>query len=159
MATDQDKAFMLEAIRLARQAGCVDKTGGPFGCVVVKDGRIVATGANRVLADKDPSAHGEITAIRNACQALGTHDLSGCTLYTSNMCCPMCYAACYWARIEKVFYAALCEDYVNDFDDVAIYEDVTLPMQSRQLKPEEVCREEMLALWGEWRTIPDRARY
>jgi tRNA(Arg) A34 adenosine deaminase TadA len=159
MATEQDRQFMLEAIRLARRVGCVDKTGGPFGCVIAKDGRLVATGGNRVLADKDPTAHGEITAIRNACHALDTHDLSGYTLYTSCMCCPMCYAASYWARIDKIFYAARCEDYVDDFDDVAIYGEFSIPLAGRTLKPEEVCRDEMLALWGEWRRIPDRARY
>lgn len=159
MATAQDRQFMLEAIRLARRTGCVEKTGGPFGCVIAKDGRIVASGGNRVLADKDPTAHGEITAIRKACQVLGTHELSGCTLYTSCMCCPMCYAASYWARIDKIFYAARCEDYVDDFDDVAIYGEFATRPPDRAMQPEEVCRNEMLALWEEWRRIPDRARY
>ena len=159
MATEQDRKFMLEAIRMMRQTGCVEKTGGPFGCLIVKDGKVIATGGNRVLADKDPTAHGEVTAIRNACKALGTHILSGCTMYTSCMCCPLCYSAAYWARIDKIFYAARCEDYVDDFDDVAIYRDFELPIHQRKLKPEEICREEALKVWEEFRTIPDRARY
>jgi guanine deaminase len=159
MATEKDREFMLETIRLMRQTGCVDKTGGPFGALIVKDGKVIATGGNRVLADKDPTAHGEINAIRNACKALGTHNLSGCVLYTSCMCCALCYSASYWARIDKVFYAAACEDYVDDFDDVALYKDLELPMHDRKLKPEQICKDEALKVWEEWRKIPDRAQY
>ena len=90
--------FMRRAIALARNTSIEEKAGGPFGCVIVKEGEIVGEGANRVLADHDPTCHSEMNAIRSACKTLGTHDLSGCTVYTTGEPCPMCYAACWWAR-------------------------------------------------------------
>ena len=101
--------LMLRAIELAeRNAASV--TGGPFGAVVVKDGKVIAEASNTVTVDNDPTAHAEVNAIRKACAALGTFDLSGCELYTSCEPCPMCLAACYWAHIDKVYYAADRED-------------------------------------------------
>ena len=99
-------------IRAALEAfeGVELKHGGPFGCVIVKDNIIVGEGHNRVLIDHDPTAHGEITAIRNACKNLSTHDLSGCILYTTGEPCPMCLAAIMWAGIDKVYYAKYTED-------------------------------------------------
>ena len=98
------------------------KHGGPFGCVIVKDNIIVGEGHNRVLIDHDPTAHGEITAIRNACKNLGTHDLSGCVLYTTGEPCPMCLAAIMWAGIEKVYYAkTLDENSALGFNDTPFY--------------------------------------
>ena len=135
------------------------RTGGPFGAVIVKDGQVLAACGNRVLADHDPTAHAEITAIREACRRLGTHDLSGAVLYTSCMCCPMCYAAACWARISKVYYAATCEDYADLFDDSRFYEDLELPLAERALQPEELCRAEAAAVWNEFRALPDGARY
>lgn len=159
MATEQDRAYMLQAIKVMRDAGVVNKTGGPFGAVIVKDGQVVAASGNRVIADKDPTAHAEVTAIRLACQKLGTHDLSGATIYTSCMCCPMCYAASFWARIDKVFYAAACDDYADIFDDSVMYKDILQPFDQWKLKPEELCRAEANVVWDEFRKMPDGARY
>ena len=89
-----------------RQAGVVDKTGGPFGAVVVRDGEVLAVSGNSVLRDNDPSAHAEVNAIRMACKKVGAPNLRGATLFTSCECCPMCYATAYWARIGKIYYAA-----------------------------------------------------
>ena len=101
--------LMLRAVALAeRNAASV--TGGPFGAVIVKDGKVVAEASNTVTVDNDPTAHAEVNAIRKACAALGTFDLSGCELYTSCEPCPMCLAACYWAHIDRVYYAADRED-------------------------------------------------
>ena len=103
-------------------------TGGPFGAVIVKDGKVVAEASNTVTVDNDPTAHAEVNAIRKACAALGTFDLSGCELYTSCEPCPMCLAACYWAHIDRVYYAADREDAAAaGFDDSDIYREVALP--------------------------------
>lgn len=159
MATDQDREYMLQAIKVMREAGVVNKTGGPFGAVIVKDGKVIAATGNRVIADKDPTAHAEVSAIRQACENVGSHDLSGAVMYTSCMCCPMCYAASFWARIDKVYYAAECDDYADLFDDSAMYQDLELPFHERKLKPEEICRAEANAVWDEFRKLPDGARY
>ena len=113
--------LMLRAVSLAeRNAASV--TGGPFGAVIVKDGKVVAEASNTVTVDNDPTAHAEVNAIRKACAALGTFDLSGCELYTSCEPCPMCLAACYWAHIDRVYYAADREDAAAaGFDDSDIY--------------------------------------
>lgn len=101
--------YMSEAVKEAYE-GINAKHGGPFGCVIVKDGRIVGRGHNRVLVDHDPTAHGEVTAIRQACLSLGTHDLSGCELYTTAAPCPMCKGAILWANISKTYYGCTVED-------------------------------------------------
>lgn len=101
--------YMQEAIAEAR-AGITNKHGGPFGAVIVKDGKIVGRGHNRVLADHDPTGHGEVNAIRDACANLRTHDLSGCTLYTTAAPCPMCKGAILWSNISKVYYGCTTSD-------------------------------------------------
>jgi len=159
VATEQDRAYMEQAIEVMRRAGVIDKTGGPFGAVIVKDGEVVAACGNRVVADSDPTAHAEVAAIREACRKLGTFDLSGATLYTSCMCCPMCYSASYWARIGKVYYAAECSDYSDLFDDTAIYADLARPFHERSLRPEELCRADARRVWDEFRALADGARY
>ena len=112
---DTDLKFIGMAIRLSEQStrggvGGTKPAGGPFGAVIARDGRVVGRGYNRVLGDNDPTAHGEVMAIRDACKNLSTHDLSGCVLYTSCRPCPMCLAAARWANIEKIFYAAGSDD-------------------------------------------------
>ena len=109
---ESDEVFLRAAVDEAL-TGIRSGHGGPFGCVIVSDGKIVDSGHNRVLVDKDPTAHGEITAIRNACRKLGTIDLSGCTLYTSSEPCPMCKAAISWAKVGRVVYAASMKE-AND---------------------------------------------
>ena len=143
---------MLRAIELARQTSLIDKAGGPFGCVIAKDGEIIAEGANTVLADNDPTSHGEMNAIRNACKELGTHDLSGCTLYTTSEPCPMCYGAIWWARIEKIYYASTIHDAkeFGNFDDLALSEAIKSAINERPIKSEVILRSEMLQLWNEF---------
>ena len=144
--------MMFRAIELARQTALVDQAGGPFGCVIVKDGAIIAEGANTVLADNDPTCHGEMNAIRNACKELNTHDLSGCTLYTTGEPCPMCYGAIWWSRIEKIYYASTTHDAkeFGKFDDAALNAAVKDEIAKRPIKCEEILRSEMLKLWQEF---------
>lgn len=126
--------FMKMAIDLSNQS--VDNGSSPFGTVIVdKNGKVVGTGHNRVVLDNDPTAHGEVTAIRNACKNLGTFDLSGCTLYTSCEPCPMCLNACKWANISEVYYAADRYDAENiGFRDRVFYEDDPLELHHIDLK-------------------------
>jgi tRNA(Arg) A34 adenosine deaminase TadA len=158
-ATEKDREYMRQAIVQMRKAGVVDKTGGPFGAVIVLQGKVVSTAGNTVMKDRDPTAHAEINAIREACRALGTIDLSGATLYTSCECCPMCYAAAYWARIAKIYYAASWDDYADIFDDSKINRDIAQPYPKRQLMPQQILREEALHVWDEFRGLPNGARY
>ena len=146
------------AIQTMRKAGVIERTGGPFGAVIVLNGVIVATAGNRVLSDHDPTAHAEISAIRAACRRLGTHDLSGAVLYSSCECCPMCYSAAYWARISRVFYAAAWADYADLFDDATLDLDIRKPNPERALNPRQLLRDEALAVWAEFRLLPDGAR-
>ena len=152
---------MRRAIELARQTSIVEKAGGPFGCVVVKDGEIIGEGANTVLADGDPTCHGEMNAIRHACTVLGTHDLSGCTVYTTGEPCPMCYAACLWARIDKMYYASTVDDAetFGNFDDAPIYEAMKTDSKDRKISGIEILREEMLPLWKEFQAMPNHPEY
>ena len=142
--------LMLRAIELAeRNASSV--TGGPFGAVVVKDGKVIAEASNTVTVDNDPTAHAEVNAIRKACAALGTFDLSGCELYTSCEPCPMCLAACYWAHIDKVYYAADREDAAAaGFDDSDIYREVALPVDRRRIPFVHIMEKEGLRPFMLW---------
>jgi guanine deaminase len=126
--------FMRRAIALAQHA--VDgEFGGPFGCVIVKDGAIVAEGFNQVRATKDPTAHGEIVGLRAASRALGTADLSGCEIYNISVPCPMCLAALYWAKIDKVYYCCLPEDAdAAGFDNVKIARYLQRPLPAQPIK-------------------------
>ncbi|HCA38276.1 MAG: nucleoside deaminase [Phycisphaerales bacterium] len=153
--------FMQRAIELARQTSIVERAGGPFGCVIVRGDEIIAEGANRVIAEKDPTWHAEMAAIRTACSAIGTHDLSDCILYTSCEPCPMCYAAAWWARIDTIYYATTAQDAkeCGNFDDVPIHEAVKLPGPDRALPVLGVEHEEMLKIWREFRDMPDRPHY
>lgn len=125
--------FMLAAIELSKN-GIMNNDGGPFGCVVVKDGVIVGKGWNKVTSTNDPTAHAEVTAIRDACTTLGTFQLNDCEIYTSCEPCPMCMGAINWARPAKVFYANTRVDAANiGFDDSLIYKELTLPFEQRKL--------------------------
>ena len=156
-----DERFMRRAIELARKVAIEDRTAGPFGCVVVKDGEVVAEGVNRVLSDGDPTAHGEMVALREACRVLGTHDLSGCIVYSSSEPCPMCYAACWWARVDAVRYASTIDDAhgYGGFDDRPILDALAHPPAERPLRATECCRDEMLEVWKEFEAIQDRPWY
>ena len=150
---------MRTAIRLAEE-NAASGNGGPFGAVIVKDGKVVAEGSNTVTVDNDPTAHAEVNAIRRACAVLGTFDLSGCELYTSCEPCPMCLAACYWAHVSKVFYAAGREDAADaGFDDEMIYVEVAKQLNERKLPFVQLLPEEGLRPFMLWKSNPDKIRY
>jgi guanine deaminase len=130
--------FMKRAIELARHA-TDSGSGGPFGCVIVKDGKIVAEGFNQVRATKDPTAHGEMVGLRAAAKALGTADLSGCEIYNISIPCPMCLAALYWAKIDKVYYCCLPEDAdAIGFDNVTIARHLQQPIEAQPIGSERI---------------------
>ncbi|MBK8228442.1 MAG: nucleoside deaminase [Flavobacteriales bacterium] len=155
-----DERFLREAIALAR-AGMDRNEGGPFGCVVVKDGEIIGRGNNKVTSSNDPTAHAEVVAIREACQAIGSFQLEGCTLYTSCEPCPMCLGAIYWARPYRIVFAATRADAAQaGFDDQLIYDELPLPAEQRRIATEaNVLRHEALAVFKEWMSKPDRTVY
>jgi tRNA(Arg) A34 adenosine deaminase TadA len=159
MSSARDEAFMRLAIARARRAGIVERTGGPFGAVIVRNGEVLADEGNSVLRDRDPTAHAEMNAIRAACRLVGSHELAGATLYASSECCPMCYAAARWARIAKIFHAAAWDDYGDLFDDRDIHADIVKPHPQRRLAPERILADESRAVWEEFRRLPDGARY
>jgi guanine deaminase len=155
------KHFMHRAIELAKQTSLVDKAGGPFGCVIVKEGEIVGEGANRVLADCDCTSHAEMNAIRSACKNLETHDLSGCVMYTTGEPCPMCYGACYWSGVEAIYYASTVHDAkkFGNFDDASIFEEMKLDVSKRELYGTELLRDEMLEVWNEFKLMNSNLHY
>src|SRR5271170_2627937 len=132
--------FMMQAIQLATD-NVTNGRGGPFGAVIVKDGKVIATGANQVTTINDPTAHAEVIALRNACQALGTFKLDGCELYTSCEPCPMCLGAIYWARPARVFYGASAGDAAAaQFDDAFIFREIAQPTRLRKIPMTQVMR-------------------
>lgn len=153
------ETFMREAIREA-EAGMRAGRGGPFGCVIVRRGEIIARGSNRVTSTNDPTAHAEVTAIRAACAALQTFQLADCELYTSCEPCPMCLAAIYWARIPQVFYGNTRADAAAiGFDDDFIYRQIPLPPEERSITMQLFLRDEAQAAFREWDAKPDKIRY
>lgn len=133
MITEQDKIYLAEAIALARQ-GVERGAGGPFGCVIVKEGRVVGRGCNEVTSANDPTAHAEIVAIRAACRELGGFQLTGADVYASCEPCPMCLGALYWARPRRVIYAATREEAAGaGFDDAFIYKEIGLAEGERRI--------------------------
>jgi len=157
--TEQDRQFMGRAIELARHGVDVN-AGGPFGCVVVKDGEIIGEGNNRVTSTNDPTAHAEIIAVREACTRLGNFQLSGCTIYTSCEPCPMCLGAIYWARPDRVFYACTRDDAAKiGFDDDFIYEELEKANSDREMVAVELMRTEALEVFRSWAEKPDKVEY
>jgi guanine deaminase len=154
-----DTPFLREAIRLAR-VRMLQGRAGPFGAVIARDGVIVARGWNAVTSSLDPTAHAEIVAIRRACRRLGTFSLAGCVLYASCEPCPMCLAAAYWARVDRLVYAASRDDAARaGFDDAFIYDQVPLPAAERSLPTAQVLRSEATAVFDDWLAKPDRVPY
>ena len=134
--------------------------GGPFGAVVVKDGRVVAEGANRVTTTNDPTAHAEIVVIREACRVLGVFQLTGCDLYTTCEPCPMCLGAIYWARPARVFYACVAADAAAaGFDDAFIYEELKCPPAARRMPMKQLLREESLEIFSLWKSKENKTPY
>lgn len=156
---ERAKRFMRRAIDLGRQ-GMQAGDGGPFGAVIVRLGEIVGEGWNRVVATGDPTAHGEVVAIRDACRRLGTFALNGCELYTSGEPCPMCLGAIYWARIERVFYGFRVEDAARiGFEDRFIYGELAKPLHARAIPEAQVLGDEALHVLQVYAAIPGRVRY
>jgi len=157
--TTADKKFMLRAIELA-QKGMDAGAGGPFGAVIVKDGKIIGEGHNKVTSTNDPTAHAEVTAIRNACQHLGDYQLTDCTIYTSCEPCPMCLGAIYWARPKAVFMACTRKDAASiGFDDQFIYDEIDLPIEKRHIPIKRLLRKEALTVFGQWAKKEDKMDY
>lgn len=151
--------FMEEAARLASQ-GVRNGKGGPFGAVVVLNGQVVGRGSNCVTSTNDPTAHAEVQAIRDACQHLNNWQLQGATIYTSCEPCPMCLAAIYWARLEKIYYA--CSQHTAaayGFDDSFIYQQVPLPPPQRTIPGEQLHSEAALQAFEQWKDKPDKLPY
>lgn len=150
--------FMRQAIGLAVEN--VRNGGGPFGAVIVKNGRVVATGVNRVTPDNDPTAHAEVCAIRAACRKLGTFNLEGCVIYTSCEPCPMCLGAIYWAHLDKIYYGANQHDAADvNFDDSFIYRELELKPADRKKPVENLLHGEALAPFNAWRAKSDKVEY
>lgn len=153
------RKFLDLAISLATE-NVATGAGGPFGAVVVKDGQIVATGTNRVTATNDPTAHAEVTAIRNACAALGTFQLERCEVYSSCEPCPMCLGALYWARPTAVYFAGTQADAANaGFDDQFIYEELAIPPRSRSLQTIWIEHEQATQPFQLWLQMTGRVEY
>ena len=154
--TSQD--FMREAIRLSIDN--IKQGGGPFGAVIVKDGEIIARGANHVVLANDPTAHAEVTAIREACARLHTYDLSGCEIYSSCEPCPMCLSAIYWAHLSQLYFACTKDDAARiHFDDKFIYQELELPIHERHLPTNTLMRDQALQAFRDWEDKPDKTAY
>lgn len=152
-------AFMQRAIELALE-NVRSGRGGPFAAVVVREGKIVAEGTNRVTSTNDPTAHAEVVAIRNACAALGSFQLDGCEIYTTCEPCPMCLGAIYWARPARVHYACTKEDAsAAGFDDSFIYQQIATPHNGRRIPFDSLMRTESLAIFDAWKKKTDKVDY
>ena len=149
---------MKRAIELSIKS--VNTDGGPFGCVIVKDGKIVAEGSNKVTSTNDPTAHGEIVAIRDACKKLNDFNLQGSELYSTCEPCPMCLSAIYWARIKKIYYANTREDARKiDFDDSLIYSEFKKNINERKIPMIQMMRNEALEAFQLWEKKTDKVKY
>ena len=156
---DQDERFLRMAIDASRN-GMERGDGGPFGCVIVKDGRVVGSGNNRVTSTNDPTAHAEVVAIRDACKNLGDFQLAGCTIYTSCEPCPMCLGAIYWARPDRIVFAATREDAAEaGFDDHLIYDELPLPPDKRKFPMERMMRDEAKEVFNAWIAMAGKVKY
>lgn len=156
----QDEYFLQKAIDLAK-VGMRENLGGPFGAVIVKDGRVVGQSSNLVTSTNDPTAHAEVSAIRDACRNMQTYQLDGCVLYTSCEPCPMCLGAIYWARPDRVVYAATHQDAdeIAGFDDKFIYEELDKKPNERKIKMVQLLGEEGKKPFLEWKEKEDKKSY
>ena len=155
---DISKKFMRKAIALSIEN--IKKGGGPFGAVIVKDGKVISTGVNRVTANNDPTAHAEVTAIRRAAKKLGTFDLAGCEMYTSCEPCPMCLGAVYWAHLDKMYYGNSKTDAKNiGFDDSFIYDEIELKPEHRHVSTTKLLSDEAIKAFEVWNNAVDKVEY
>ena len=158
---DQNQAekFMRRAIELGRK-GMEAGDGGPFGALIVKNGEIIGEGWNRVISSNDPTAHGEIMAIRDASKRISCYDLTGSELYTSGQPCPMCLSATYWARLDRVFYGFGIQDAAQTgFDDQCIFEELNKPSTQRQIPEIQILKTEALKVLTDYAANPNRVKY
>ncbi len=154
----EKKDFMKKAIELS--INNMERGGGPFGAVIVKDGEIVAESANSVTIDNDPTAHAEVNTIRAACKKLETFDLSGCEIYSSCEPCPMCLGAIYWANIDRLYFGNTKVDADEiGFSDDFIYKEIEKPFQERNLKTETMMRDEAIEAFDIWKNKEDKIEY
>lgn len=157
--TELDQSMMRRAITLSvekMKQGC----GGPFAAVIVRDGEILAEGFNEVTSSNDPTAHAEVMAIRKACERLADFSLHKATIYTSCEPCPMCLAAIYWARIDRIVYANSREDAANiGFDDEFLYQEINLPTDQRRIPTQRLMAEDALEAFRQWQQMPDKVSY
>lgn len=155
----ENNEFMLRAIELSK-IGMQNGKGGPFGCVIVQNGKIVGEGNNQVTSSNDPTAHAEMVAIRNACKNLNTFQLDDCEIYTSCEPCPMCLGAIYWARPTKIYYANTREDAKNiGFDDSFIYDEIPLNINDRKIPMIALGRNEANEVFEAWKNKEDKVEY
>jgi guanine deaminase len=155
----REEKFMLEAIRYSMH-GIQNNEGGPFGCIVVKGEEVVGRGNNKVTSSNDPTAHAEVTAIRDACKNLNTFQLTDCEIYTSCEPCPMCLGAIYWARPKAVYYANTRIDAASiGFDDSMIYDELAAPFNKRKIPIIQLGREEALKVFQAWQNKEDKKQY
>ena len=153
-----NKEFMKMAIELSIES--VNKKGGPFGCVIVKNNKVIAKGSNKVTSTNDPTAHGEIVAIREACKKLNNFNLNGSELYSTCEPCPMCLSAIYWARISKIYYANTREDAQKiDFDDSFIYSEIKKNIDKRKIPMIQMMRNEAIKAFELWDKKVDKVKY
>ena len=155
---EEKNKFMLTAIELSINSA--NTIGGPFGCVIVKNNKIISEGSNKVTSTNDPTAHGEILAIREACLKLSTFNLSGCEVYSTCEPCPMCLSAIYWSHIDRVFYANTRDDARNiDFDDNFIYSEINKKIEDRKIQMIQMHRDEALKAFKIWDKKTDKIKY
>lgn len=158
-SSNDELKFMKHAIELSHQHMQMGH-GGPFGAVIVKDGQVIAEGWNQVTSANDPTAHAEVTAIRKAAEKLKNFDLAGTEIYTSCEPCPMCLAAIYWARIDKIYYANTRQDAAQiNFDDDFLYQEIPKPIEQRKIPTEQVGHQEALAVFKMWQEKSDKIQY
>ena len=151
--------FMQQAIDLAVE-NVVSANGGPFGAVIVRDGEVIATGVNKVTASNDPTAHAEVSAIRNACAKLGNFVLEGCEIYTSCEPCPMCLSAIYWSRMSAIYFGSTAQEAADaGFDDAFLYEEVKLPHAERSIPTTNLLRDQAISSFNAWREHASRIDY
>jgi guanine deaminase len=156
---ERELKYMLEAVELTRK-GLSGLEGGPFGCVIVRGDEVVGRGWNKVTSTNDPTAHAEVVAIREACETLGSHQLTGCEVYTSCEPCPMCMGALYWARPDRIYYGNTREDAAGiGFDDSMIYKELNREISDRRIRMISLGNREAYEVFREWQASDEKKHY
>jgi tRNA(Arg) A34 adenosine deaminase TadA len=159
MGSETERALMRHAVRLSAER-MRQGAGGPFGAVIVKDGEVIAEGWNKVTSSNDPTAHAEVVAIRAACEKLGSFSLEGCEIYASCEPCPMCLAAIYWARLDRIYFANTRDEAAAiGFDDEFLYREIPKAIEARSIPTKHLELPEAKAVFAEWQKKPDKVPY